>query len=59
MDAGEDETPAYLPKDEAGRPERAPENAQLDVTEATTSVAENMTMPISASEAGERNARNV
>ena len=53
------ETLAHLPKDEAGRPERAPGNSPPDVTEATVSAAENMTIPITASEAGQRNACDV
>ena len=39
-EADENETPANLPKTEAGRPGRARENSQPDVTEATVSVAE-------------------
>ena len=58
-DADSNETSAQLPKDEAGRPGRAPANFQSDVTEVTASVAEHMTTPISASEAGELNARDV
>ena len=50
------ETLTHLPKDEAGRLERASGNSPPDVTEATASAAENMTMPITASEAGQRNA---
>ena len=44
-----------LPKDEAGTPGRAPEEFQLDVTEATVSMAEKLTTPITVSEAGQRN----
>ena len=39
MDACQNETLARLPKDEAGRPGRAPANYPSDVTEATVSVA--------------------
>ena len=53
------ETLVKLPKDEAGKPERAPVNSQLDVTEAIVSVAEKLTAPISVSEAAERNASEV
>ena len=53
------ETLAHLPKDEAGRPERASGNSPPDVTEATASAAENMTIPITVSEAGQRNACDV
>jgi len=38
-EAGEDETLANLPKTEAGKPERAPENFQLDLSEVTASGA--------------------
>ena len=50
------ETLAHLPKDEAGRPGRAPENFQPGVSEATESAAESMTTRITVSEAGQRNA---
>ena len=53
------ETLAHLPKDEAGRPERASGNSQPDVSEATVSVPEELTMAITVSEAGQRNACNV
>jgi hypothetical protein len=58
-DAGENEGPACLPKTEVGKPGRAPENFPPDVTEATASVAVNLTTPITVSEAGQRNARDV
>jgi hypothetical protein len=58
-DAGENEGPARLPKTEAGKSERAPENFQLDVTEATVSVAGTLTTSINASEADQRSARDV
>ena len=48
-----------LPKDEAGKPGRAPANFQPDVTEATVSVAGKSTTPITVSEAGQRNACDV
>ena len=38
-EAGENETLAHLPKTEAGKPGRAPENLQPDVSEATLSAA--------------------
>ena len=41
---------------EAGTPERAPANFQLDVTEATVSVAGKLSTSITVSEAGQRNA---
>ena len=59
MDADLSRTLAHLPKDEAGMPGRAPENFQLDVTEATVSVAGNITTSITVSEAGQRNARDM
>jgi hypothetical protein len=40
-EAGESEALEDLPKDEAGRPERAPANFQPDVTEAAVSVTGN------------------
>ena len=40
MDADANRVPTHLPKDEAGRPGRAPANSQPDVSEATVSVAE-------------------
>ena len=58
-DADESRTLAHLPKTEAGKPGRASENSPLDVTEAAASAAENMTMPITVSEADQRNASNV
>ena len=39
-EAGEGEVLADLPKDEAGKPERAPVNFQSGVTEAAVSAAE-------------------
>jgi hypothetical protein len=38
-EAGKSEALEDLPKDEAGRPERAPENFQPDVTEVAVSAA--------------------
>jgi hypothetical protein len=58
-DAGENEGPARLPKTEAAKPERAPENFQRDVTEATVSVTGNGPGPTTVSEAHEREACNV
>ena len=58
-EAGEGEAQAYLPKDEAVTPGRAPANFQPDVTEAAVSMAEKLTTPITVSEAGQRNARDV
>ena len=58
-DADSNETSAQSPKIEAGRLERAPENFQLDVTEATVSVAGKLTTSITVSEADQRNARDV
>ena len=58
-DAGVNETPAELPIDEAGKPGRAPENFQPDVTEATVSVAGKLGTPITVSEAGQGNACDV
>ena len=40
MDADASRALTYLPKDEAGKPGRAPENFRADVSEATVSVAE-------------------
>jgi hypothetical protein len=56
---GKSETLAQLPKIEAGRLERAPENFQLDVTEVTVSVAGKLTTSITVSEADQRNAHDV
>ena len=58
-EAGEGDALMELPKDEAGTPGRAPEEFQLDVTEATVSMAEKLTTPITVSEADQHNARNV
>ena len=58
-DANESRILAHLPKAEAGKLRRAPENFPLDVTEATVSVAGNLTTPITVSEADQRNARDV
>ena len=55
-ESGENEALAHMPKAEAGKPGRAPEEFQLDVTEATVSVAGKLTTPITVSEAGQRNA---
>jgi hypothetical protein len=38
-EAGESETLAHLPKDEAGKPKRAPENFDPDLSEMTASAA--------------------
>ena len=54
-EAGEGDALVDLPKDEAGKPGRAPENFQPDVTEATMSVAGKLGTPITVSEAGQRN----
>ena len=59
MDAVASRMLEHLPKDEAGRPGRAPLNFQVDVTEAITSAADHLTMPITVSEAGQRNACTV
>ena len=56
MDADEHRSLAHLPKDGAGTPGRAPVNFQPGVTEATASVADNLTLPVAASGARERNA---
>ena len=53
------ETPAQLPKVKAGKPGRAPKNSQPDVSEATVSVPDELTMAITVSEAGQRNACDV
>ena len=58
-DADVNRTLANLPKAGAGKPERAPANFQPDVTEATVSVAGKLSTPITVSEAGQRNARDV
>ena len=54
-DADVNRTLANLPKAGAGKPERAPASFQPDVTEATVSMAEKLTTPITVSEAGQRN----
>ena len=54
-EAAENETLGDLPKDDAVTPGRAPANFQPDVTEATVSMAEKLTTPITVSEAGQRN----
>jgi hypothetical protein len=51
--------PAELPKDEVGKPVRAPDNFPPDVTEVTVSVAGNLTTSITVSEADQRNARDM
>ena len=56
MDADANRAPADLPKDEAVWPGRAPVNFQPDVTEATVSVPDELTMAITVSEAAERDA---
>jgi hypothetical protein len=58
-EAGEGKALANLPKTEVGRPERARENLQSDVSEATASVVGKLTTPIFVSEAGQRNACDV
>ena len=58
-EAGEGDALVDLPKDEAGRPERALENLQSDVSEATASVVGKLTTPITVSEAGQRHACEV
>ena len=58
-EAGEGDALVDLPKAEAGAPGRAPANFQPDVSEATVSMAEKLTTPITVSEAGQRNACNV
>ena len=55
-EAGKGEALADLPKDEAGKPERASENFRPGVTEATVSVAGKLTTSITVSEADQRNA---
>jgi len=59
VDADASRPLTHLPKTEAGRPGRALENFQPDVTEAIASAADNLTMPITVSEAGQRNACDV
>ena len=54
-EAGESEALEDLPKDEAGKPGRAPANFQPDVTEATVSVAGKLSTPNTVPEAGQRN----
>ena len=56
---GDNETLSHLPKDETGRPGRAPANVQPDVTEATVSVAGKLRTPNTFSEAGQRNVCDV
>ena len=58
-EAGEFDALVDLPKDEAGTPGRAPANFQPDVSEATVSMAEKLTTPITVSEAGQRNVCDV
>ena len=58
-EAGEGDAVVDLPKDEAGTPGRAPANLSLDVSEATVSMAEKLTTPITVSEAGQRNVCDV
>jgi hypothetical protein len=55
VDADANRVLAHLPKAGAGRLGRAPVNFQPGVTEATASVAENMTTPNTVSEAVMRN----
>ena len=59
MDADASRALTHLPNDEAGRSGRALVNFQLDVTEAIASAADHLTMPITVSEVGERNACDV
>jgi hypothetical protein len=56
VDADANRAPTHLPKTGAGKPGRAPVNFQPGVTEATASVADNLTMLITVSEAGQRDA---
>ena len=58
-DADVNRTLANLPKAGAGKLVRAPDNFPPDVTEATVSVAGNLTTLITVSEADQRNARDV
>ena len=62
-DADTNQAPANLPKaeveEEEEEPVRAPVKFPPDVTEATVSMAEKLTTPITVSEAGQRNACNV
>ena len=58
-EAGEGDALVYLPKAEVGKSGRAPVKSQPDVTEAAVSMAEKLTTPITVSEAGQRNARDV
>ena len=58
-EAGEGDALANLPKIEAEKPERAPVNFPPHVTEEAVSMAEKLTTPITVSEAGQRNARDV
>jgi hypothetical protein len=44
---------------EVGKPGRAPENLSPDVSEATASVVGKLTLPITVSEVGQRNACDV
>ncbi len=59
MDADVSHTQAHLPKDEAGKHERAPVNFQPDVTEATVSVVVELATPVTVYEAGQRHACDV
>jgi hypothetical protein len=59
VDADVNRTLASLPKAEAGKPERAPENFPPGVSEAAVSVAGKLTMQNTVSEADQRNARDV
>ena len=53
--AGESDALVDLPKDEAGRPERAPANFHPDVIKATVSTSGKLSTSITVSEAGQRN----
>jgi hypothetical protein len=59
VDAGANRTQAYLPKDEAEKPDRALVNFPPDISEATVSVAVKLNTPIPVNETGERNACEV
>jgi hypothetical protein len=53
------ESLAHLPKTGAGRPGRALVNSYPGATEAIASAADNLTMQITVSEAGQRHACDV
>ena len=58
-EAGEGETPAYVPKSRSLEARARPVKLQLDVSEATASVEDRLAAPITVSEAGQRNACEV